>query len=119
MKIEEAIELFIKYLSNERKYPDTTISSYKQDLEKKYLTFLNKHKDIDYKNITKEQIRILLKEETDYGSKKASISRMLSTLRHFYSYLETHNIITNNSFKTIRNPKREKRRCFLDPRAYP
>jgi integrase/recombinase XerC len=34
---------------------------------------------------------------------------MLSTLRHFYSYLEIHNIVKINNFKTIRNPKKDKR----------
>ncbi len=109
MKIEEAINRFIKYLHNERKYPDTTITSYELDLNNKYVTFLNRHNNIDFKTITKEEIRILLKEETEYGSSKSTISRMLSALRHFYSYLEIHNIVSINNFKTIRNPKKDKR----------
>lgn len=108
MKIDKAIEQFSKYLENERKYPDTTINSYNEDLNK-YVIFLNKHKDINYKNISKEEIRMLLKEETEFGSSKSTISRMLSTLRHFYSYLLIHSIVEVNNFKSIRNPKKDKK----------
>ncbi len=107
--IGEEIEKFKSYLKNERRYPETTIESYENDLANKYVTFLKKHPDIDYKTITKDQIRLLLKEETEYKSSKSTISRMLSSLRHFYTYLEIHNIIDNNPFKGIRNPKKDKR----------
>ena len=108
MNIDKAIDQFSKYLENERKYPDTTVNSYKEDLNK-YVIFLNKHKDINYKSISKDEIRILLKEENEFGSSKSTISRMLSTLRHFYSYLLIHNIVEVNNFKSIRNPKKDKR----------
>ena len=106
--MDKNIEDFEKYLKNERRYPSTTINSYLYDI-KKYQIFLSKHKNIDYKTITKEEIRELLKEETEYGESKSSISRMLSALRHFYRYLEVHNIIDYNPFKSIRNPKKEKK----------
>ena len=63
MKIEDNILQFKKYLKNERRYPETTINSYDNDLSNKFVTFLQKHPEIDYKTITKDQIRILLKEE--------------------------------------------------------
>ena len=90
MKIEDNILKFQEYLANERRYPETTINSYDNDLSNKYVTFLKKHPEINYKKITKEEIRILLKEETEANSSKSSISRMLSALRHFYTYLEIH-----------------------------
>ncbi len=109
MKIEENIIQFKKYLKNERRYPETTIESYDNDLSNKYVTFLHKHPDIDYKTITKDEIRILLKEEKEYNSSKSSTSRMLSALRHFYTYLEIHKEVDSNPFKSIKNPKKDKR----------
>lgn len=109
MKIEDNILQFKKYLKNERRYPETTINSYDNDLSNKFVTFLQKHPEIDYKTITKDQIRILLKEEKEFNSAKSSTSRMLSALRHFYTYLEIHHIVDNNPFKSIRNPKKDKR----------
>ena len=109
MSIENNIIKFKNYLENERRYPKTTIDSYDNDLSNKYVTFLKKHPEIDYKTITKEQIRILLKEEKEYNSSKSSTSRMLSALRHFYTYLEIHKIVNNNPYKNIKNPKKDKR----------
>ena len=109
MKIEDNILKFKKYLKNERRYPETTINSYDNDLSNKFVTFLHKHPDINYKTITKEEIRILLKEEKECSASKSSTSRMLSALRHFYTYLEIHNIVSSNPFKTIKNPKKDKR----------
>ena len=109
MKIEDNILKFQEYLANERRYPETTINSYDNDLSNKYVTFLKKHPEINYKKITKEEIRILLKEETEANSSKSSISRMLSALRHFYTYLEIHKIVSSNPFKTIKNPKKDKK----------
>ncbi len=109
MKIEDNILKFKKYLINERRYPETTINSYDNDLSNKFVTFLHKHPEIDYKHITKDEIRILLKEESECNSSKSSISRMLSALRHFYTFLEIHNIVDNNPFKSIKNPKKDKR----------
>lgn len=109
MSIENNIIKFKKYLETERRYPKTTIDSYDNDLSNKYIAFLKKHPETDYKTITKEQIRILLKEETEANSSKNSISRMLSALRHFYAYLEIHKIVSSNPFKTIKNPKKDKK----------
>lgn len=98
---------FIKYLTNEKRYPETTINSYKRDLDNYYgyITL----KKIDYKTITKEEIRDYLKYLDELKYSKNTTSRLLSTLRHFYSYLVTHNIIQINQFKLIRNPKKEKK----------
>ena len=101
------IDTFIKYLSNEKRYPETTVSSYAKDLEN-YNLFIENNK-INYKTINKDQIRLYLKylDELDYS--KSTISRILSALRHFYSYLIMQDVIDTNIFKTIRNPKKDKK----------
>ena len=101
------IDTFIKYLSNEKRYPETTVSSYAKDLEN-YNLFIENNK-INYKIINKDQIRLYLKylDELDYS--KSTISRILSALRHFYSYLIMQDVIDTNIFKTIRNPKKDKK----------
>ncbi len=98
---------FLKYLSNEKRYSDKTIVSYEEDL-KIYESFLDKYK-IDYKKISRDEIRKFLHDLDDMGKKNSSISRLLSALRHFYSYLVLHDKIDNNPFKLIRNPKKEKK----------
>ena len=98
---------FINYLSNEKRYPLTTINSYELDISF-YLRYMEEH-HLNYKSINKDQIREYLKYLDDLKYKNTTISRMLSALRHFYSYLELHNKADNNLFKSIRNPKKEKK----------
>lgn len=98
---------FIKYLQNEKRYPKTTIESYKRDLDNFYS--FSYSKKIDYKNINKEQIRKYLKYLDELHYSKSTISRMLSALRHFYDHLIIKNKIKVNQFKLICNPKKEKK----------
>lgn len=101
------LDLFINYLSNEKRYPLTTINSYELDISF-YLRYVEEH-HLDYKKINKDQIREYLKYLDDLKYKNTTISRMLSALRHFYSYLELHNKADSNLFKGIKNPKKEKK----------
>lgn len=105
--LDKTTKDFIKYLKNEKRYPDTTILSYERDIDN-YYGYI-KLKNIDYKNISKEEIRDYLKYLNDLKYSKSTISRILSTLRHFYSYLVIHNVVEINQFKLIRNPKKEKK----------
>lgn len=105
--LDKTTKDFIKYLKNEKRYPNTTILSYERDVDN-YYGYI-KLKNIDYKNISKEEIRDYLKYLDDLKYSKSTISRILSTLRHFYSYLVIHNIVEINQFKLIRNPKKEKK----------
>lgn len=101
------IENFEKYLINERKYPDNTVISYLNDLSN-YNDYIEENK-INYKTINKDQIRGYLKYLDSLNRSKSSISRNLSALRNFYSYLININVIDNNPFKSIRNPKKDKK----------
>jgi len=105
--MDKYIDEFIKYLEKEKRYPSTTLNSYKRDLNN-YYSYLTLKK-INYKLINKDEIREYLKYLDNLKYSKSTISRMLSSLRHFYSYLEINNIVNNNNFKLIRNPKKEKK----------
>ena len=112
--IDKEIKNFKTYLQNEKRYPETTITSYLDDLEiyKKYI----KGNIVDYKTITKEEIRGFLKDLDSKEYAKTTISRILSSLRHFYSYLVINKVTKANPFKLIKNPKREKHLPnFLQP----
>ena len=57
--MEQLIKNFEKYLKNERKYPDNTVIGYLNDLNN-YNNFI-KENNINYKTITKDEIRDYLK----------------------------------------------------------
>lgn len=107
-KMSEQIENYIEYIRIERNYSDLTEKNYLIDLEQfeEYLTSqgLN-YKKISYKDISKyiAYLRESLK------LKSSSISRHLSTLRSFYTFLLNREIVNNNPFKIINGPKQEKK----------
>ena len=68
-----------------------------------------KLKKINYLNITKDEIRTYLKYLDELKYSKTTISRILSTLRHFYQYLMIQKEVSVNMFKLIRNPKKDKK----------
>ena len=102
------------YLTNEKRYPETTITSYSNAIDK-YDEFISE-KNFNYKKITKDEIREFLKYLDEEKYSKSSISQNLSALRSFYSFLVTNNIIDSNQFRLIKNPKKEKHLPnFLQP----
>lgn len=105
--MEEDAVLFIKYLDRELNFSENTIISYKRDLEK-FAQYL-KRKQLNYKTITREEIRNYLKKLADENLKNSSISRNISCLRSFYNYLVLEGKMENNLFKTVSNPKQEKK----------
>ena len=105
--INKHLKDFIKYLQNEKRYPKTTITSYENDLIN-YKDFIELNK-INYITISKEEIRTYLKYLDELKYSKTTISRILSTLRHFYQYLMINKVVEVNTFKLIKNPKKDKR----------
>ncbi len=99
------IDKYLNYLKIVKKYSDKTILSYSDDLIE-YNEFLGNNfiniLNIDL-NITKEYLKYLY----DRKINKNSISRKLSSIRGFYNYLLKEQIITNNYFNNIPNPKKE------------
>ena len=107
MKIEDAIKKFLEYIEKELNYTKMTVIDYKEDLIL-FAKYINDNK-LNYLNLNKENIILYLKylDEKKYSNK--SISRFLSSLRHFYSYLVEIKLIEENIFKRIKNPKIEKK----------
>ena len=105
--MEKYIKDFERYLKNERKYPENTITSYLNDLYN-YKQYIHE-KLLNYKIINKDEIREYLKYLDKEKKSKSSISRELSALRNFYTFLLHNNIVDNNPFKNIKNPKKDKK----------
>ncbi len=105
--IEVKIDKFIHYLRIQKKYPETTVVSYSNDL-KIYSDFIE-CKDISYKTINKDQIREFLRYLDECKFSRSTVARILSALRHFYTFLEKENVVQVNVFKLIKNPKKEKK----------
>lgn len=99
------VKNYLIYLKKERNYSKLTLESYTKDIIS-YYEYLKYH-NLKYNTINKNDIRNYLKYLTKLNYKNNTISRILSSLRNYYNYLVMNDIINNNPFLLIRNPKRE------------
>lgn len=107
MKIEDGIKKYLEYIKKELNYSNMTINSYESDLKifRDFLVLRN----YNYLNMSKDIIMEYLKYLDNLKYQNKSISRMLSSIRSFYNYLEEVKVINNNIFLSIRNPKVSKK----------
>lgn len=99
------IDKYLEYLKIIRKYSDKTIESYRNDLIE-YNEFLgNNFTNIltINKDIVNEYLKYLYERELN----KNSICRKLSSVRGLYNYLLIEEIVSDNLFNNISNPKKE------------
>lgn len=99
------IDKYLEYLKVERKYSKKTILSYKDDLIE-YNEFLGNN-FTNILNIDMNIVNNYMKYLYDRKITKSSISRKLSSIRGLYNYLVREDIIKENHFNKIQNPKRE------------
>ena len=99
---------FLTMLRVERNVSTHTMDAYKRDINQ-YLVYLG---DLDIKNLSdvksthiREYIRVL----SDGGMAPASISRIISSIRTYYRFLSSENILDENPVLLINNPKLPKR----------
>ncbi len=95
------IDDFLEYLVVVKKHSDNTIINYRVDLLE-FTEFTNNNIDIK-----KDDVNNYLKYLYEQNTSKSSISRKLSSLRSFYNYLLKKEIIDNNYFSLIKNPKKD------------
>ncbi len=104
---EVQIDKFLFFLKVELNYSELTIKSYQLDLTD-FFRYVESKK-INYLTITNHDVRGYLKYLDSCNLKNSTISRRISTLRTFYNYLVDENIVENNVFHNVKNPKLEKK----------
>lgn len=99
---------FLTMLRVERNVSTNTMDAYKRDINQ-YLMYLG---DLDIKNLSdvksthiRDYVRIL----SDGGMAPASISRIISSIRTYYRFLSSENILDENPVLLINNPKLPKK----------
>lgn len=105
--MKELIEKYKGYLKYELNYSDYTIKEYIIHLDK-YVAFLSIY-HLNFKNINKDNVISFLKYLDEEKLSNRTISNILSSIRTFYNYLVDEEILENNIFKNIHNPKLEKK----------
>lgn len=104
-------KLFINYLRTEKSLSENTISSYTLDLDK-FLSYIENVKLISELNkVSGDSVTDFLKYLNNSGTKLErkysgkSISRTISSLKSFFKYLESENIIEFNPAENLETPR--------------
>src|SRR5574344_734760 len=96
---------FLNYLKFERNYSENTVLSYKQDID--CFNDFNFSQERDYLNLTKRDIRDFETFRLTNGDSKRSLSRRISSLRHYYKFMLRKKYIGENPFLGIDSLKKE------------
>ena len=99
---------FLTMLRVERNVSTHTMDAYKRDINQ-YLLYLG---DLDIKNLSdvkSTHIRDYIRLLSDGGMAPASISRIISSIRTYYRFLSSENILDENPVLLINNPKLPKK----------
>lgn len=105
--MEEIVYKFLDYMKLELNYSENTVNNYQLDLAD-FFAFIKKN-GLDYLHFNRDGVRAYLKYLDDCNLKNSTISRKISCLRSFYNYLMNNGLIEYNIFKSIRNPKIERK----------
>lgn len=102
----EDLRQFVRYLENERGYSSHTIKNYELDIMD-FINYCNNNKLVIYK-IKYFDVKEYLVKLYDKKYKGTTISRKISSLRAFYTFLYGNGLVDRNIFKYISTPKKEK-----------
>ncbi|MCX8030528.1 MAG: tyrosine recombinase XerC [Thermodesulfovibrionales bacterium] len=100
----EFLEKFIRYIAIERGFSKHTIRAYRRDLEE--FLFCCK---VSLEDLEPKDIRRFLSDLNLSGKSSTTVSRKLSTLRSFLSFLYEEKIIKVNIAKLVAMPKKSQK----------
>ncbi len=110
-ELQARVRAWLAHLRDVRRYSEHTLVAYEQDLHE-FLRFLSGHLGA---GVRLEQLEAL--EARDFRAwlaarmgcfEASSTARALSTVKHFYRYLEKHEVLCNAAIFHMRGPKLKK-----------
>lgn len=107
------VQRYITFLQSEQNASPHTVSGYLQDIGQ-FAEFCWPSEDenalpLQWQSVSKEQGRAFLTAYQQNGAEPASTRRKLSSLRSFYTFLISSNLVARNPFANLRGPKLSKR----------
>ncbi len=95
---------FLSNLSAIKRVSQNTSIAYENDLFQFY-NFVKNKEIADLNKVTEKTIRLFILDLNEKELSRTSISRKLSVIRGFLSYLVQNELIKNNPLEAIKNPK--------------
>ena len=96
------------YLAEEKHASQNTISSYLRDVTQ-FSTYLRQHQDCDLKRAKPEMVQDYMAWMQGHGKSAASVTRFLASVKSFYNYLLSQNVVKTNPAKGITAAKAERK----------
>ena len=106
--MEKTLDGFITYLHNVKKKSENTVLSYNRDLTK-FIKYLRTNKITSLDKVEEKDLEKYIKELNDNGFKSATVSRNIASLKAFFHYLNNEGVLSNDSTKSLKSPKIEKK----------
>lgn len=107
--MQKIIEEFILQLHNKKNTSSNTEVSYKRDITKLF-DYLKDNNVDDLKQIKAEHLQDYIKFLKTKGRAATTISRTIASIKAFFMYLYTENMIEENPSLMLKAPKIEKKR---------
>ncbi len=95
MKNAEIIEIFERYLTEDKKASENTLSSYMRDI-RKYCDYLDEHTDATIVNASEDEVGEYIDYLRSCGKSVATVSRNIASLKCLYTHLCIKQIIPVN-----------------------
>lgn len=99
--MRDLVSEFIDMKAVEEGAAINSLQAYRNDLKQ----YIEETSPQPIQDIKQEDIEIYLKKLKDKGALPKTISRKISTLREFYKFLQSENIIENNPSNKLHTPK--------------
>ena len=89
------IDIYKKYLTDERQAPINTVSSYIRDITK-FADFLRDGGRYDFADVTEKEIRLFLSRLEENGRSPATVSRSIASLKAFFGHMTDEGLFGGN-----------------------
>jgi integrase/recombinase XerC len=99
---------FIEYIQIEKNYSEYTIQYYQEDIEHLFL-FMNEQNLLSLKDVEYFDARLYLTQLFEKEYSRATLARKISSLRSFYKFLMREQIVDDNPFALLSQPKKHLR----------
>lgn len=101
MNNEECVELFEKYLTDEKHSSANTLSSYMRDI-RQLAAYIDEHTELTLTTVTADELSEYIEWLRGKGKSVATVSRSIASIKCLYAYLCIHRYIeTNPSTKLV------------------
>ncbi len=104
LDIETIAQQMISELSGVARASENTIDAYTRDLNE-FISFCKEKNVLSIEKITEKVLRSFVVHLSEIKSSKSTISRKLSTLRHYFMFAVRNNFTEKNPIARIPNPK--------------